>query len=386
MLGTLYKRTATGTIQVWEIETEIHRGAYRMISGKLGGKMVASEWTVAKPKNTGRANATTAAEQCMLEAKAAWEKKQRDGYSLTADAAHGSEAFQCMLAQTYVDANDPKKSRKPRVLLAASWGDVYSQPKLDGVRLIASPGSMVSRKNREIVAVPHVAEALGELFERHPGLILDGELYNHELKDDFDALVSLVRKTKPTAEDFAAAESMQYWVYDCAGDMAGEEYDKRFAKIVEVITELDSPHVRFVQASAVRTEQGIDELYAEYLEQGFEGQMLRINAPYENKRSDKLIKRKEYEDKEFLVVNIWEGEGNRSGQAGFVEVVEVLGDGTELLFKAGIKAPKERRIELLGKVATYWGGEVTIRFNGRTPKGVPRFPRAIAWYPGGRTV
>src|SRR3954471_20532249 len=98
MLATLYKRTATGAVQVWNIELEEGTGRYRMISGKLGGKMVTSVWTTPKPKNAGRANATTQLEQGQLEVRAAWEKKQRDGYALTPDAAHSSEAFQCMLA------------------------------------------------------------------------------------------------------------------------------------------------------------------------------------------------------------------------------------------------------------------------------------------------
>ena len=43
----------------------------------------------------------------------------------------------------------------------------------------------------------------------------------------------------------------------------------------------------------------------------------------------------------------------------------------------------EQRLELLQFRGHYIGGEVTVRFNGRTPDGVPRFPRAVAWFPGG---
>jgi ATP-dependent DNA ligase len=111
--------------------------------------------------------------------------------------------------------------------------------------------------------------------------------------------------------------------------------------------------------------------------------MLRFDVPYENKRSSKLIKRKEFQDKEFLVESIEEGDGNRSGQAGFVCVRE---RGTNKKFKAGIKAAKPVRLELLQNAYKYVGGEVTVRYNGRTPSGVPRFPRAIAWYPEGRDV
>ena len=143
-------------------------------------------------------------EQAAREAGAAWEKKQRDGYSLTPDDAHGSETFQCMLAQSY---SDPK--RKAEALKAADRKDLYSQPKLDGVRCIASAGGLLSRKNRPITAVPHIWNAVAPIFEKYPDLVLDGELYNHDLKDDFNEIVSMVRKSKPTSEELAQSEALR---------------------------------------------------------------------------------------------------------------------------------------------------------------------------------
>jgi DNA ligase-1 len=386
MLDRLFKRTATGAIQTWEIETDIHRGRYRTISGQLEGKQTASEWTQCKAKNVGRANAVSVCDQAIREAQAAWEKKQRDGYSLTIADARDSQRFQCMLADQYVDATHPAKSRKPRVLAELAMGGViYSQPKLDGVRLIASKDSMLSRKGRPIVAVPHIAEALVPIFEDHPGLVLDGELYNHELRDDFDTLVSIVRTEKPTPGDIEAARAMQYWVYDCAGPAASANYGERHALLESILLSgrWCLQGIEFVFASVVRSEAEIDSAYQQYLAANYEGQMLRFDVPYENKRSSKLIKRKEFQDKEFLVESIEEGDGNRSGQAGFVCVRE---RGTNKKFKAGIKAAKPVRLELLQNAYKYVGGEVTVRYNGRTPSGVPRFPRAIAWYPEGRDV
>ncbi len=384
MLDMLYKRTSTGAMQTWEIEVCSATGRYRTISGQIDGKKVVSEWTQAKPKNAGRANATTPQEQAMAEARAAWEKKLRDGYSETIVDAAGSERFQCMLAQDYVNYTDDKKSRKPRVLAALiSKKPIYSQPKLDGIRLIASRGSMLSRKGRDIVAVPHVYQALQALFLLHPKLIVDGELYEHSLRDDFDSLVSLVRKGKPSSEDFEKASVLKYHVYDAAGSFAGDCFSTRYSKIKALVEELGSPHIVAVPTKRVLNESEIDNQYNGYLEDGYEGQMLRFDTPYEQKRSDKLIKRKEHEDKEFTCLSIEEGEGNRTGQAGFV-ILSL--DGQAGTFKAGIRAPLDKRLELLEHAERYARGDVTVRFNGRTPKGVPRFPRAIAFYPGGRDV
>ena len=45
--------------------------------------------------------------------------------------------------------------------------------------------------------------ALAPFFEKHPGAILDGEFYNHEFKNDFNEIVSLVKKSKPSEQDVA---------------------------------------------------------------------------------------------------------------------------------------------------------------------------------------
>ena len=52
---------------------------YRTISGQKDGKKTTSAWTVAKPKNVGKKNSTTGAEQADKEVLAKYEKKQKQG-------------------------------------------------------------------------------------------------------------------------------------------------------------------------------------------------------------------------------------------------------------------------------------------------------------------
>lgn len=383
LLPKLYKRTVKGAIQVWQVE--IKGNQYRTHSGQVDGAQVTSEWTTAKPKNVGRSNETTSDEQAIFEADAAYEKKKRDGYSDHINAAQADTTFKCMLAQNYTDA-----LRRKEALLAIEEPGLLSQPKLDGIRCLASRQGLLSRKQREIVAVPHIFAALRVFHERFPDSILDGELYNHDLHDDFDSIVSMVRKGKPTADDLAfSRDNIQYWIYDIGGARGAWKYSDRARFINECLLhvmcdypELTAP-LRALDPDPITEESDIDAFYASYLEDGFEGQMLRINGPYEQKRSPLLLKRKEFEDQEFVVLNVVEGEGNRSGQAGYA--VLDLGKGGKH-FKAGIKGDEVQRKKLLTDKHEYIGGQVTIRFNGRTPDGVPRFPRTQAWYPGGRTL
>ena len=64
----------------------------------------------------------------------------------------------------------------------------------------------------------HILEDLKPFFDTYPeDAILDGELYNHDLRDDFEKIISLVRKQKPTADDRAESKKLvQFHCYDYA--------------------------------------------------------------------------------------------------------------------------------------------------------------------------
>ena len=93
----------------------------------------------------------------------------------------------------------------------------FIQPKLDGVRCLFTAKGAFSRANNQFMNVEHIEQALKPFFAKNPTVILDGELYNHGLKDDFEKIISLVKKKKPTDADKAEAkELVQYHVYDVA--------------------------------------------------------------------------------------------------------------------------------------------------------------------------
>ena len=75
---------------------------------------------------------------------------------------------------------------------------VFMQPKLDGVRCLFTKDGAFSRAGNQFMNVEHIEYDLKPVFNRYPNLILDGELYNHGLKDDFNKIISLVKKKKPT--------------------------------------------------------------------------------------------------------------------------------------------------------------------------------------------
>jgi DNA ligase-1 len=113
----------------------------------------------------------------------------------------------------------------------------------------------------------------------------------------------------------------------------------------------------------------IERLYGEYVDDGYEGQMIRVNKPYENKRSKFLLKHKTFQDQEFKILDIVEGEGNRTGTAGYM-VFEIAGQ----RFKSNIKGEFEHLQRILQERDLLIGKTATIKYFNLTPAGIPRFP------------
>jgi len=115
------------------------------------------------------------------------------------------------------------------------------------------------------------------------------------------------------------------------------------------------------------------ERYGEYVEAGYEGQMLRIDGKYENKRSKNLLKHKSFVDDEYTILDIVEGEGNRTGTAGYM--VFETEDGKR--FKSNVKGTWDETAEMLKSKKKLIGKQATIKYFNLTPDGIPRFPYVI---------
>lgn len=357
LFPTLYKKAKTEATQQWTIEVLVDK--YRTHAGQVGGVITTSDWTVCQPKNIGRANATSATEQAMNEAAAKWKKKTEQHYFEDITKIERNTAFfEPMLAEHY-------KDHKEKITFP-----VYSQPKLDGVRCIIKADGMWSRTGKRIVSCPHIFATLEFYLKQDPTLVFDGELYNHAYKDDFEKLASLIGKKKPTEAELAeSAEKVEYWIYDIAGTR--KKFSDRF---VGAYQKYRAKMVRFVYTDQCRSQADLDWCYEKYLNDKFEGQMVRTNTLYENCRTVGLLKRKEHVDEEFKVLDVIEGEGNWSGFA--ATAVVDLGNGIVCKPTVKMKNEGKRRLWLnRGKVI---GKQGTVRYQNRTKDGSLRFPRLIA--------
>lgn len=363
-MKTLYKKDSKGKTRVWSIE--VLGDKYRTISGLIDGEKVTSGWTVATPKNIGKLNATTPEEQAALEADAELTKKlAQGGYFENIEDIDNETYFEPMLAATYEDI----KNFNPV--------GVYSQPKLDGIRCVVTKNGMYSRNGKEFVSSPHIMKALNEFFRKYPYIVLDGELYNHDLKENFNEIVSLIKKQKTTPETlYKTSQFVQYHIYDVfIPDAPDMSFEDRMAWLREMIFGVPEFSVFLVWTQKISSQEELDKVYAEYMATGYEGQMIRIaNSKYENKRTKNLIKRKEFVDSEFPILDIIEGDGNWAGYA--KSVLLRLEDGSTC--SSGIRGNFEFLKKLLEIKDEFLDGEATVRYQNRTPDGKLRFPIVTA--------
>jgi len=366
-LPKLYKRDTTGKVREWTMQygwnlDETQAGT-RTISGLQDGKKVTSEWYITEAKNVGRANSTTNITQAKAEAQAEWDKRVEKEYFEDINEIDSYTAFKPMLAHDFTKT--PVESG-------------YTQPKLDGIRMVVNSRGLYSRSNKKIVAVPHIAEQLKDFIKQFPTVTLDGELYNHELKDNFQKITSLVRKTVNLGADELAesAELVQYHVYDMF-DSANP--DMTFTQRAKWISEnVSGNYIVLVKYDEANTSADIDKLYGEYTTAGYEGQMIRQDTAYEFKRTKNLLKRKEFITEEYKVVEIQEGNGNWAGYA--KRFILELADGTQ--FSSGVRGSQDKLAQLLNDKDTInWA---TCRYFELSNDGVPRFPVVIDYGSGER--
>lgn len=371
----LYKCDSNGSVRVWWMETD--GNAYRTHSGVEGGAVVTSGWKYADAKNVGRANSTTPEQQALKIVQSQYTNRlSKSKYRYSLDDELTNDFFQPMLAEKYTDAVKKGWIKFP----------VLAQPKLDGIRCIARAAGLWTRGGKPITSCRHIEEQLRPFFEVHPWMVLDGELYNHDLRDDFEQIVSLVRKQNPAETRRAEIESIvQFHVYD-AYDHKQPHLDwwSRVQLAVDYIGLSGLGPIRFVETAVnVEDQERLDGLYGMWMEDGYEGQMIRdSSAAYENRRSRSLLKRKEFEDAEFRVVRVEEGVGNYSGYA--KSVIIDLGDGRTQ--SSGMRGRQAWLAEVLRERDDYVGGTAMVRYQNLTGDRKLRFPVVIMLYKGERDL
>lgn len=351
-LPKLYRQSKSGKIRQWQVWTEGNKIWTEY--GQVGGKLH-KDYKEAEAKNVGRSNETTPQEQAEKEAQALWTKKLDRKYSETIEEAKQPDYFP-MLAKPF----DQDKIVYPC--------DV--QRKLDGVRCLAyweeGEIKLMSRGGKFYDACSHIAEEIAGIMPENTDYVLDGEIYNHEL--GFQHISSRVKKYYE-----GETEQLSFHAYDVVSKSnADNPWQNRKQGLRGFLQgRMDVNHIELVPTETVHTLDQIMERHNQYVEEGYEGAIVRLHqGEYTfNHRSNSLFKVKAFQDDEFEIVDYVEGEGRLRGCVVWKCETE---DGS--VFEVKQKGSLELLRDMFQDADQYIGKLLKVKFFGHTEAGLPRHP------------
>ena len=248
---------------------------------------------------------------------------------------------------------------------------VYIQPKLDGVRCLFTKDGAFSRNNKKFMNVRHIEMALKSFFDQNPDVILDGELYNHKLKRDFEKIISLVRKQKPTGTDRRDAQHLvQFHVYDYFDGVMYDSYDTRRDQLI--CSNIYDAQIKYVHAQPVKSYEQARDFHATYLSEGYEGSIIRLDGVYKHGRSYDLMKFKDFSDTEATIVGYEIGKGKRTGTLG--KFIMLDDEGVRFGCPPGKGYTYKDLASMLKNIDSFIGKRATFTYFQRTQAGSYRHP------------
>ncbi len=248
---------------------------------------------------------------------------------------------------------------------------VYIQPKLDGVRCLFTKHGAYSRTGKKFMNLAHIELALIPFFKQQPDVVLDCELYNHKLKRDFEKIISLVRKQKPTADDRRDAQHLvQFHVYDYFDGVMYDSYDTRRDQLI--CSNIYDAQIKYVHAKPVSSYEQARELHATYLSEGYEGSIIRLDGLYKHGRSYDLMKFKDFSDTEATIIGYEIGKGKRTGTLG--KFIMLDDEGVEFGCPPGRGYNYKDLANMLKNIDSYIGKRATFTYFQRTQAGSYRHP------------
>lgn len=249
----------------------------------------------------------------------------------------------------------------------------YIEPKLDGMRLIydSNNESILSRQGKsfDILKESDLMKELRKLNETN--LVFDGELYLHG--GIFEHL-GVLRKKKITKEELIKLNKIEYHIYDIIDENNG--YSERYKKLKDIITGFTK--IKLVKCIEINNESDIKQYHSQFIEQGYEGSMLRNkDGGYKCKyRSNNLLKYKDWMDSEFKIVD-YKFETDTSGDNdNLIMWVCKLenGDTIDIRPKGSHTERKHLYKECQENFNKYKGRNLWVKFFGYTEKNSLRFP------------
>lgn len=348
-LEPLYKKTKTGAIQVCNISIE--DDMFSVEFGQLDGKMQ-TQHTTCKPKNVGRANETSGAEQALSEAKAKHAKKIKSGYVLDESGE-----------------SNIKLPMKVKVI-QSQWKNIeypcVSTPKLNGVngtyRLENDKLNLYSRGGDIRPEIPHLEGHIRQILSLLETNEINVELYKHG--EHLQDISSAVTKTNELSTLLKA------YVFDFVDD--GVDYEKRREKMMIASHSINRHYVSLLTGKICHTREDIERDYEDCMDLGLEGTVVKnLKGLYKhNERSSDQFKYKKALDAEFKVVGYEIDKNNHP-----VFICET----NDKTFKVKPKGTDEKRLQMAKDADSYIGEWLKIEYETLSKDEIPLKPVGLTF-------
>lgn len=297
-------------------------------------------------------------EQIQLEMASRITKQVRKGfYDVEASGSSDSSLIK------------PQKALKVRELSDLHDYPYWVQPKLDGIRGIARlvDGEVIfqSLNGKFFPHLDHLKKSLKPLLKR-VGYPLDGELMIPGASfPELQTAITTTKKRHPTNQD------VEFNIFDVIIEETPLEERSRFLED----SFRNEASLNIIPHTVVNSLEEMETMFREYLEDGYEGIMIRKPSSLyvKDKRKD-LWKYKSFFDEEGIIVGAAEGKGKNKGLLTF-RVKDAQGQE----FSCDPIATHAERARLWSLYQEnpdqFLGKEYTYTFQERFPNGLPRFPK-----------
>lgn len=374
----LYSKNKSGKTLQWWAESDLTLNDEGYISlniyyGQVDGKTQHKVRFTKSGKNLGKKNATTIEEQALLDLSYLYRAQLEDkGYFLSIEDY--SKPKIAMLAHKYQDKKHLLKTKQDGITYKET---IWVQPKLNGIRCTAIKTDdqtikYVSRRNKAFTPFSHITKELLQILEI--GDMIDGELFNKAMPLEYIASVVNAKEDRYVLDEQSGATiwretDIQYHVYDYVNNDE-DDATTRQEKLTNLFVNKNFNSVIRVRTEQVINLEEVQSFFAEWIQDGYEGLMLRIGSSlYEYaERSNGLMKYKEMFDEEFQVVEIFESP-NEPGQPVFV--VDLRNEQFCKVRKSGVKSENTKYLENPEKYIGQW---LTVQYQARTEYDNLSFP------------
>lgn len=379
----LIKKNQNGKDVFWQGITK--KNVIQISYGAVGGKIVSIEKIIKSGKNIGKKNETTPDEQALLELNSIAQKKIEGGYTPTKNSdaitidikKNKVQISTAPIPMTAYVANDHIKKISNQKL--------YIQYKYDGFRCIydIKRKKLYSRSQKEFVSLPSLIEVLASSIPKdYPFDFLDGELYSHNLS--FEKISSIVasRKTIPDIKTQEIIKFVAFDTFSLESNMSHITFETRYNTMKNLLPK-NNKRLEIAQTYSKNKQEFNDSTLPQLHEDlkkaeqlGYEGIMIRLDKPYEHRRSYGIYKLKSFFDMEGECIGFKEEE-NKYGVLG--AVIFKLPNGVIVDGRPAMTV--EEKAEIWNNKKKYLGKIGTLKYQETTTAGAPRFPVFTHWRP-----